>query len=125
MRSLMRARISRSGLVRKANDIDVKVYGKMSGHIEYRRSAANIEKTYVNCSDDGRQVFTGPETMQVNPRGNSTYTADLRLTGSSSSILDLKMTFGPLGGERPAGLMFTPDTVRRSLTATPNSMESA
>ena len=110
MRSLMCARISRSGLVGKDSDNDVKVYGKMFGHIEYRCSAENIENTYVNCSDDGRQFFTGRETIQVNPRVNFTYTADLRLTRSSSSILDLKMTFGPLGGERPAGLVFTPDT---------------
>src|SRR5262249_34963803 len=104
------------GLVKKTNDIEVKVYGKASGHIEYRRSATNIEKVYVNFSDDGRDVYAGRETMQVNPRGNSTYTADVHVTGTNPGVMDLKITFGPLGGAHPAGLLFTPDTSGAPLT---------
>jgi hypothetical protein len=104
------------GLVKKTADINVKVYGKASGHIEYRRSATNIEKVYVNFSDDGRDVYAGRETMQVNPRGNSTYTADVRVTGANPGVMDLKITFGPLGGAHPAGLLFTPDTSGAPLT---------
>lgn len=97
------------GLVNKTQDIDVKVYGRASGHIEYRRSAASIEKTYVNFSDDGKSVYAGRETMQVNPRGNSTYTADVRLTGDKPGVMNLKMTFGPLSGSPAAKLIFDPD----------------
>lgn len=97
------------GLVQKSNDIDVKVYGTVSGHITYRRTATTIEKVYVNFSDNGRRIYAGRETMQLNSRGNSTYTADLRLSGTDSGVMDLKMTFGPLSGERPAGLVFAPD----------------
>lgn len=80
----------------KAQDIDVKVYGRHSGHITYRRTPAGlIEKTYTNYSDDGRQVWSGRETMQNNPRGNSTYAADITLTGPRPGVMKLKMTFGP------------------------------
>lgn len=35
-------------------DTDVKVYGRSSGYITYRRtSASGIDKTYANFSDDG------------------------------------------------------------------------
>jgi hypothetical protein len=30
--------------------------------------------------------------------------------------MELKMTFGPLGGERPAGLVFAPDATGKALT---------
>jgi hypothetical protein len=38
--------------------------------------------------------------------GNSTYTADLRLSGANTGAMNLTMTFGPLGGDRPARLIF-------------------
>lgn len=98
-----------SSLVRKTNDTEIKVYGRASGHIEYRRSAGQISKIYVNYSDDGRSTYTGRETTQINMRGNSTYTADLRLSGPAPGRMQLTMTFGPLGGDRPARLVFDPD----------------
>lgn len=96
-------------LVRKTNDTDVKVYGRASGHIEYRRSAGQISKIYVNYSDDGRSVYTGREATQINIQGNSTYVADLRLSGPNPGRMKLTMTFGPLGGDRPARLIFDRD----------------
>ena len=100
------------GLVRKTDEIDeidVKVYGQVSGHIAFRRTASSIDKVYFDFSDDGRTVYAGRETMALNPRGNSTYTADLRLTGANSGRMDLTMTFGPVVGSEQAGLVFAPD----------------
>jgi hypothetical protein len=96
-------------LVRKTTETDVKVYGRASGHIEYRRSPGRISKTYVNFSDDGRSSYSGTETTQINMGGNSTYTADLRLAGANTGAMTLTMTFGPLGGDRPARLIFDRD----------------
>lgn len=96
-------------LIRKTNDTDVRVYGRVSGHIEYRRRAGEISKTYVNFSDDGRSTYTGRETTRINMRGNSTYVADLNLSGPNPGSMKLTMTFGPLGGDQPARLVFDPD----------------
>src|SRR3546814_16913490 len=54
--------------------------------------------------------------MQANPRGRSTYTAQIKLAGSTPGAMDLKMTFGPLGGKLPAPLVFTADEAGRPLT---------
>ena len=98
----------------KSQDIDVKVHGRRSGYITYRRTPrGSIEKTYVNYSDDEGAVLSGRETTQVNPRGNSVYTADLALTGAKHGIMKLKMTFGPIQGQNPAALIFAPDASGR------------
>jgi hypothetical protein len=103
-------------LVQKTRDIDVKVYGRASGHIEYRRDAGTIEKTYVNFSEDGENLYSGRETMQVNPKGQSTYRAEVRLSGRKPGVMDLKITFGPLGGDLPASIIFAPDASGTPLT---------
>lgn len=92
-------------------DIDVKVYGRHSGRLTYRRTPAGlIEKTYANFSDDGLYVYNGREAMQSNPRGNSTYAADVTLTGPKPGTMKLKMTFGPATDfYDPTRLVFTPD----------------
>lgn len=101
----------------KPQDIAAKVYGKVSGYITYRRSPAGlIEKTYADYSDVRGQVYSGKETMQANPRGNSVYTADLRLTGPRPGRMDLQLTFGPLSGARPAELIFAPGADGRPQT---------
>ena len=41
-------------------------------------------------------------------RGQSSYEADIRLTGPRPGIMKLQMTFGPLGGAKPAAIDFTP-----------------
>src|SRR3546814_21025595 len=48
-----------------SHDIDVKVYGRTSGYIQYRRTVNGvIEKTYVDFSNDGQQIYSGSERMQ-------------------------------------------------------------
>lgn len=96
-------------LVGKTTGTDVKVYGRVSGHIEYRRSPVSISKTYMNFSDDGRSTYSGTETTRINMGGNSTYTADVRLSGANTGAMNLTMTFGPLGGDCPARLIFDRD----------------
>ncbi len=97
------------GLVKKTRDIDVKVYGRASGYIQYRRTAATIDKTYIDFSDDGKNVYSGQETMRSNPRGTSVYVARIKLAGIHAGAMDLQVTFGPLGGDHPAALVFAPD----------------
>jgi len=100
-----------------AHDIDVKVYGQRSGYITYRRTPkGSIEKTYVDFSDENGIVYSGRETMQANPRGQSSYTADVTLSGPKPGVMKLKMTFGPLGGERPAELIVAADAAGKPMS---------
>lgn len=93
-----------------ASNIDVKVYGRHSGYLTYRRTPTGLfEKTYVDYSDDGQSVYSGSERMEANPSGRSTYTADVQLTGPKPGVMKLKVTFGPLGGRQPAALIFAAD----------------
>jgi hypothetical protein len=102
---------------RAGQDIDVKVYGRKSGYITYRRNASGlIEKTYVDFSDDGQNSYSGNERMEVNPRGHSTYTARVKISGVRPGTMDLKITFGPLGGNPAAQIIFTPDETGTPLT---------
>lgn len=94
----------------------MKVHGRRSRYIQYRRSADTIEKVYVNFSDDGRDVYAGREAMRSNPRGNSTYSAELRVKGRDEGGMNLVMTFGPLGGDNPARLIFDKDASGKSLS---------
>lgn len=101
----------------EAHNVNVKAYGKRSGYVTYRRTPAGvIEKTYVDFSDDGRQVYNGSERMTSDPRGRSTYTAKIQLTGPKPEMMDLQMTFGPLGGDLPARIIFAPDASGRPLS---------
>ena len=100
----------------KSGTIDVKVYGRRSGFIHYVRAGARIDKTYENFSDDGRGAYDGRETMLANPRGRTTYTADVRLTGPTPGAMTLTITFGPLGGARPGEIVFTPDETGKPAT---------
>jgi len=88
-------------LVAKSYDIDVRVYGGASGHIEFRRIGWEYAKVYVNFSNGGDQIWSGRETRRANPDGNSTYTANVRLAGSRPGAMDLQMIFGSLGGNLP------------------------
>ena len=104
------------GLVGRSRNIDVKVYGRKSGHIAYRRTLTRIEKTYVDYSDDGRTVWSGRESLRIDPRANSTYTADLTASGAAPGRMDLTVTIGPLGGPTPARLVFEPDSAGQPQT---------
>ena len=101
----------------EGHDLDLKVYGRASGNLTYRRTAdGTIEKVYHNFSDDGRNVYSGSERMQGDPRGRSTYTADLTLKGPKPGEMKLKMTFGPVGGELPARIIFEKDASGQPLS---------
>ncbi len=89
-----------------SRDIHVRVYGRTSGHIDYDRTPEKVEKVYTNFSDDGLNVFSGREVTLPNPRGNSTYMARIDLAGPRPGRMDLKLTFGPLGGSMPARIVF-------------------
>jgi hypothetical protein len=103
--------------LRQGKAVDVKVYGRASGYIEYRRNATGlIEKNYADFSDDGEAVFSGSEKIQINPGGFSTYTADVTLSGPNPGVMDLKITFGPLQDALPARLVFSADEDGKPLT---------
>lgn len=93
----------------QSRDIDVKVYGRASGYILYKRTPDAIVKTYVDFSDDGKSAYSGRETTLSNPRGTSVYTADITLSGQDKGRMDLSISFGPISGEAPATIIFTPD----------------
>lgn len=93
-------------LATRDQDLDLRVYGRSSGYLDYTREGGVIEKTYVDYSDDGRHVYSGFERMKADPRARSTYTAAIDLTGDVPGAMHLTVTFGPLGGERPAELIF-------------------
>lgn len=97
-------------MMTRGRAIDVKVYGKISGNIAYRRSAEVIEKIYDNYSDDGQSVWSGRETTIINPRGNSRYTADLTLKGPKPGRMHLVATFGPISAPDHSRLIFDLDS---------------
>ena len=99
-------------------DIDVKVYGRASGYVTYRRTPDYvIEKTYHNYSDDGRNVYSGSERLQGDPRGRTTYTADITLSGPKPGEMKLKVTFGPLRDRKPAQILFEEDASGEPLSS--------
>lgn len=98
----------------QARQADVRVYGRHSGHIDYRRAAdGTTTKSYEQFSDDGRSIFSGSERMVANPAGRSVYTADITLSGERHGRMDLTMVFGPLGGPLPAQIIFEADDAGR------------
>ena len=100
-----------------AENIDVKVYGRNSGFITYRRTPGGlIEKTYSNFSDDPRAVYSGSERLEADVGGRSTYTAKIRLSGPKPGVLDVRLTFGPLRSALPAQLIFDRDASGAPLT---------
>jgi hypothetical protein len=91
-------------------DVDVKVYGRASGYLTYRRTPDYvIEKTYHNYSDDGRIIYSGSERMEGSLSGRSTYTSDVRVRGPKSGEMKLKVTFGPLRDGLPSRIIFDKD----------------
>lgn len=96
-------------LARRSQGIEARVYGRVSGHLDYRRKGGLIEKTYVDFSHDGQHVYSGFERMDADPRAQSTYTAAIDLTGEIRGAMHLSVTFGPLSGNLPARLDFSAD----------------
>lgn len=104
-------------LAERSKATDVKVYGRVSGHIDYSRAGPLITKTYVAFSDDGINRYDGRERTRIEMGGLSTYEADVRLAGPKPGEMKLKVTFGPLAGERPSAIVFTPDAEGKPLSA--------
>jgi hypothetical protein len=104
-------------LAERSKATDVKVYGRVSGHIDYSRAGPLITKTYVAFSDDGINRYDGRESTRIEMGGLSTYEADVRLAGPKPGEMKLKVTFGPLAGERPSAIVFTPDAEGKPLSA--------
>ncbi|MFK4870913.1 hypothetical protein [Novosphingobium sp. ZW T3_23] len=104
-------------LAEQSKAIEVKVYGRASGHIDYSRAGPLITKTYVAFSDDGINRYDGRESTRIEMGGHSTYEADVRLAGPKPGEMKLKVTFGPLSGERPSAIVFTPDAEGKPLSA--------
>ncbi len=104
-------------LAEQSKAIEVKVYGRASGHIDYSRAGPLITKTYVAFSDDGINRYDGRESTRIEIGGLSTYEADVRLAGPKPGEMKLKVTFGPLSGERPSAIVFTPDAEGKPLSA--------
>lgn len=101
----------------KSQNIDVRVYGRNSGFISYRRTPDGVtEKTYSDFSDTPQAIYSGSERIEVNLGGRSTYTAKVKLSGTKRGVMDLKMTFGPLRGRLPAQLIFDRDASGLPLT---------
>lgn len=95
---------------RRGREIDLRVYGRHTGYINYRRTNAGlIEKRYENYSDDGQSFWSGSERTIANPLVGATYVADVRLTGNEQGRMDIRMSFGPLGAQPPAAIIFAPD----------------
>ncbi len=106
-----------NSLLEASRETNVRVYGKASGHIHFTRDGSGrIDKRYTNYSDDGESVYSGRETMTLNPRGHSTYIADIRLTGPMPGRMDLKLTFGPLHDPLPARIIFSKDEAGEPLS---------
>ncbi|WP_313440887.1 hypothetical protein [Novosphingobium sp.] len=104
-------------LAEQSKATEVKVYGRVSGHIDYSRAGPLITKTYVAFSDDGINRYDGRESTRIEMGGLSTYEADVRLAGPKPGEMKLKVTFGPLAGERPSAIVFTPDAEGKPLSA--------
>ena len=101
----------------RPRSVDIRVYGRHSGHIAYRRSpTGTVEKTYIDFSDDGEHVYDGSERMQIDRTGESVYTADVTLSGTRPGRMDLQITFGSLRATPPARIVFAPDETGRART---------
>lgn len=95
----------------QSKDIDVKVYGQHSGYLTYVRTPMGlIEKSYMDFSDDGEHVYSGKETLEFNPHGNSTYRADVTLAGPTPGAMKLQITFSPMTDfYNPTSIVFDGD----------------
>lgn len=90
-------------------NIEGKIAGKHSGHIEYRRQGkkpaqslmGSTASTYVNYSDDGKVFYNGFERVRYSFAEESTYEADLRMTGERQGEMKLRVTFSEITSGPP------------------------
>lgn len=95
-------------------NISGKIAGKHSGYIEYTRTGTppvqalmgKISARYVNYSDDGKSFYNGYEQSAFPFSTESTYEADISLTGMQQGEMKLRVTFAAIQGEKPAQILF-------------------
>jgi len=97
-------------------DVEGKIAGKHSGHIEYTRRGqqpapalmGSAQAEYVNFSDDGRTFYNGFEKSRYSFMGESSYEADLSMTGEQQGEMKLRITFSQTSFEVMPKLLFEP-----------------
>ncbi len=77
------------------------IAGKSSGYVILSYTGT-MEAQYINYSDDGVNFYNGYEKSSINFTGESSYEANLQLTGPIPGIMNLRATFGPIFGVKPA-----------------------
>jgi hypothetical protein len=95
-------------------NIEGKIAGKHSGHIEYQRRgkeametlAGSIETVYVNYSDDGERFYNGYEKTSYSVFDESIYEADLTMSGAETGEMKLRATFSKIAGGNLPKLLF-------------------
>lgn len=97
-----------------SSDISGKIIGNHSGHITYTRQGqqpapalmGSIEVTYTNFSDDGKTFYDGYEKSKFTFMGESSYEANLAMTGEQQGEMMLRATFSQSSYEKPPLLLF-------------------
>jgi len=88
-------------------NINVKIAGKYSGYIEYKRQGkedtaqrmSSVESRYVNFSDDGKVFYNGFERTTYSLNGEYIYETDLEMIGPIKGEMKFRITFSEVGGE--------------------------
>jgi len=101
-------------LVPNNANIEGKIPGKHSGYIEYKRRGkwpmqsmiGEVESRYVNYSDDGKNFYNGFERVKYSIFEESTYEADIELSGEQKGEMRLRATFSKIVGDTPPKLLF-------------------
>ncbi len=94
-------------------DISGNISGKAAGHARYTRSGSSglgqttyaVQVDYIGYSDDAKTFFDGIEQVTAKP-GEICYQAKLRMSGSASGEMDLRLTFETHGFDGPVNLLF-------------------
>jgi hypothetical protein len=95
-------------------NVEGKIAGKHSGHIEYQREGrkpfqafmGSIGSKYVDYSDDGKTFYNGFERVSYSPVRESVYEADLEMTGAQQGEMKLRATFSRIAFGQPPKLLF-------------------
>jgi len=65
-----------------------------------------VESRYVNYSDDGKNFYNGFERVKYSIFEESTYEADIELSGEQKGEMRLRATFSKIVGDTPPKLLF-------------------
>lgn len=94
-------------------NIEGRIAGRHSGYLEHRRQGrkpvqlmvGSIESRYVNYSDDGKTFYSGFERIRYSPVAETTYEADLEMTGEQQGEMKLRATFSKISSGPPKLLL--------------------